>query len=145
MTTIDTTPTRTSGRLRGILLATLSGAVVASIANAIVATAALAAGADPAIQGLTPPAYITFTILGVLVGAIGWTVVGRARAGKRILTVLVPVVLLLSLIPDVALAVTAGSAGVVTAAVALGIMHVVTVAVAVPVYRAFLPLTPRER
>ena len=58
---------------------------------------------------------------------------------------LVPVVLLLSLIPDVALAATAGSAGVVTAAVALGIMHVVTVAVAVPVYRAFLPITPRKR
>jgi hypothetical protein len=145
MTTIDSTPSRTTGTTRGILLSTLLGGAVASVANAIVALAGLAAGADPAVQGLTPPAYITLSVLGVLVGAIGWTVVSRARSAKRILTVLVPLMLVLSLIPDVLLAVTAGSGAVVTAAVTLGIMHVVTVAVAVPVYNAFLPIRSNDR
>jgi hypothetical protein len=126
--------------VRGILLSTVLGGAVASAANAIVAFAGLAPGADPTLPGLTPPAFITLSILGVLVAAIGWTVVGRARSAKRILTVLVPTLLALSLLPDIALALTASSAAVVTAAVTLGIMHVVTVAVAVPVYRTFLPL-----
>ena len=136
MTTIESAEPRTKGRLRAILLSTVLVSVIASVANAIVAVAGLAAGADPAVQGLTPPAYITFTVLGALIGAIGWSILSRASQGRRLLTVLVPTVLVLSLIPDVALAATVG----VTAAVTLGIMHVVTVAVAVPVYRAFMPV-----
>ena len=139
-TTTESAPRVASLPVRGILLSTVLGGAVASIANAIVAFAGLSAGADPALPGLTPPAFITLSVVGVLVAAIGWTVVGRARSAKRILTVLVPVLLVVSLIPDVALALTATSAAVVTAAVTLGIMHVVTVAVAVPVFRAFLPL-----
>ena len=140
MTTTEPALRVASLPVRGILLSTVLGGVVASIANAIVAFAGLSAGADPALPGLTPPAFITLSVVGVLVAAIGWTVVGRARSAKRILTVLVPVLLVVSLIPDVALALTATSAATVTAAVTLGIMHVVTVAVAVPVFRTFLPL-----
>ncbi len=140
MTTTESAPRVASLPVRGVLLSTVLGGAVASIANAIVAFAGLSAGADPSLPGLTPPAFITLSVLGVLVAAIGWTIVGRARSAKRILTVLVPVLLIVSLIPDVALALTATSAAVVTAAVTLGIMHVVTVAVAVPVFRTFLPL-----
>ena len=145
MTTIDSASARTEGTTRGIILSTLLGGAVASVANAIVAFAGLAAGADPAIQGLTPPAYITLSVLGVLAGAIGWNVIRRARSAGRILAVLVPVMLVLSLIPDVLLAVSSGDGAVVTAAVTLGIMHVVTVAVAVPIYRAFLPIRNADR
>ena len=140
MTTIDSTAPASKGSVRGVLLSTLIAGVVASVANAIVAWAGLAAGADPAVMGLTPGAYVTFSVLGVLVGAIGWALIRRAPKARTILTVLVPVVLLLSLIPDVALAVTGGTAAATTAAVTLGIMHVVTAAIAVPVYRVFLPL-----
>ncbi len=143
MTTTESAPRVASLPVRGILLSAVLGGAVASIANAIVAFAGLSAGADPALPGLTPPAFITLSVIGVLGGAIGWTVVSRTRTAKRNLTVLVPGVLGLSLIPNVLLAVTAGTAAVVTAAVTLGIMHVVTVVVAVPVYREFLPL-PRS-
>jgi len=139
MTMTESTPRTANGRLRGVLLSTLVGGVIASIANAIVAFAGLAAGADPALPGLTPGAYITFTIVGILIGAIGWALIGRARAAKRILAVLVPVVLVLSLIPDVAIA-ASGTTAAMTAGITLGIMHLVTVAVAIPVYRVFLPL-----
>ena len=140
MTTTESAPRVASLPVRGILLSTLLGGAVASIANAIVAFAGLSAGADPTLPGLTPPAFITLSVMGVLVGAIGWTVVSRTRSAKRNLTVLVPLVLGLSLLPNVLLAVTAGTSAVVTAAVTLGIMHLVTVAVAVPLYRTFLAL-----
>ena len=145
MTTTATSQPHRTRRVRGVLLSTLVGGVIASVVNALVALVALAAGADPSTQGLTPPAYITFTIVGVLVGAIGWMLIGRARSAGRILAVLVPVVVLVSLIPDIALALGATNSGGVTAAVALGIMHVVTAAVAVPVYRVFLPLAKRPQ
>jgi hypothetical protein len=141
MTTIAAPSARMTGNARGVLLSTVIGAVVASIANAVVAIAGRAAGADPAIQGLTPPAYITFTVIGVLAGAIGWALIRRTRSAARTLTILVPVILVLSLIPDVALAMSAGSSGIVTAAITLGVMHVVTVAIAVPIYRKFLPIS----
>ena len=134
----DTLP-RTRGTARGIALSTLIAGIIASILNAVVAIVALMLGADSAVQGLTPGAYVTFTIVGVLIGAIGWALIRRTRSAKRVLSVLVPVVLVLSLIPDVALAAAGGSAALI-AGIALGVMHVVTVAVAVPVYRAFLPL-----
>lgn len=138
MSLTETAP-RTGGRVRGVLLSTLIAGAIASALNAVVALVSLAAGADPAVQGLTPGAYITFTVVGVLVGAIGWTLISRARSARRILAVLVPVVLLVSLIPDAALALAGGSAALI-AGIGLGVMHVVTVAVAVPVYRKLLPL-----
>ncbi|WIB67410.1 DUF6069 family protein [Curtobacterium sp. MCBD17_035] len=138
MSTIDTT-TRRPSRVRGVLIATVLAAVIGSIANAIIAVSALAAGADTAVQGLTAPAYVTFTVVGVLVGAIGWALISRTRSAGRVLAILVPVVLVLSLIPDVLLAVS-GDSPMMTAGVALGIMHLVTTAVAVPLYRTFLPI-----
>jgi hypothetical protein len=139
MTTTESTSRSATGRFRGVLLSTLVGGAIASIANAIVAFAGLAAGADPALPGLTPAAFITFTVAGILIGAIGWALIRRTRAAKRILAVLVPVVLALSLIPDIAIAGT-GTSAATTAGITLGVMHLVTVAVAIPVYRTFLPL-----
>lgn len=140
ISSIDSTPPPAKAGTGRIVLATVLAAVFASVANGLVALAGVAAGADPATTGLTPPAYITFTVLGVLVGAIGWRLVGRARAAKRILLVLVPLVLVLSLIPDLLLWLTAGEPAARTAAVTLGVMHVATAAVAIPIYLRVLPL-----
>ncbi|HWR85519.1 MAG TPA: DUF6069 family protein [Rhodoglobus sp.] len=123
-----------------ILLA--AAIAVASAANAVVALAAVAAGATMPFGPLQPGAYITFTVVGVLAGYAGWSVVRRlVPQPARLLRVLVPVVLVLSWIPDVIVAI----AGFIpntsaTGAVGLALMHAVVVAVAVPVYQRIAPV-----
>jgi hypothetical protein len=126
---------RTRRRSRTTLL--LIGAIVAAvILNAVVAMVAIAAGAPSTYGPLTFPAYTLFTIAGVLVGWAGWSLVQRrARNPRRTLTVLVPIVLVLSFIPDLLLLafgfIPGTTAG---AAIALMVMHLVVVGVAVPAY-----------
>jgi hypothetical protein len=79
--------------------------------------------------------------LGVLAGAVGWQIVRRrATRPAAVLRWLVPAVVALSLIPDIA--VGAGSSpGVSWGAVsALMLMHLTVAATAVVVYRRFMPL-----
>jgi hypothetical protein len=129
------TPTErpsTRSRMRaGIIL--LAAAVVAILLNAVVAAVA---GAPSGYGPLTPPAYGLFTVLGLGIGWLGWRLVlSRARDPRRTLSVLVPVVLVASFIPDILLLVLRFIPGTTTsAAVALMAMHVVVVLVAVPAY-----------
>lgn len=59
----------------------LTIAVGAGILNTLIAAAARALGADTAaIPGLTPPAYLTFTVIGTVLGTVGWSVVRRYAA-----------------------------------------------------------------
>ena len=75
--------------------------VAASVVNAVIAQIALALGADSSFTPLTPGAYVFLTVIGVLLALAGWAVVRRVSARPaRVLRVLVPVVLLLSFIPD---------------------------------------------
>lgn len=123
---------------RAIATATVVASVIAIIVNAIVSLVAQALGADPAVfRGLVPGAYILFTVVGVLIGAIGWHII-RTRAARpsALLRWLVPTVVVVSLIPNVLVGISVGWLG----ASALGLMHIVVAAVAVPVYRRFLPL-----
>jgi hypothetical protein len=115
---------------------------VAGIANAIIAFSALAAGASSAYPPLMPPAFLTFTAIGVGVGYLGWRIVRRMfERPARVLRVLVPVVLVLSWVPDVILAITGFIPGTtVTGALGLALMHAVVVAVAVPVYARIAPV-----
>lgn len=124
--------------IRAIATATAVASIGAIIANAIISQAAQALGADPTIfRGLLAPAYILFTVVGVLVGAIGWNIIrNRAERPAALLRWLVPVVVLVSLIPNVLAGFSLGWLG----ASALGLMHIAVAAVAVPVYRRFLPL-----
>ncbi|MER5554673.1 DUF6069 family protein [Streptomyces sp. NPDC002793] len=124
----------------------LAGAVVAScLANTLVAVIALAAGASDNFQPLQPGAYISFTVLGVLIGAAGWALVRRRPNASRLLSILVPVVVVVSFVPDLAMLVSdytpdADATGV----VALLLMHVVVAVISVLVYRRALPVHYRD-
>jgi hypothetical protein len=130
------------GAATGRIALTLVVAVAITIAlNAVVAAIAGAAGATPGYGPLTFPAYGLFTALGFIAGWFGWTlIVRRAARPAALLRVLVPVVLVLSFIPDVVLLITGFIPGTTAvAAVALMVMHVIVVAIAVPTYARLAP------
>lgn len=126
-------PSRSRLRAAGILAA---AAVVAVGLNAVVAAVAISLGAPTDYGPLTLPAYALFTVLGIAAGWAGWLIVlRRARDARRVLAVLVPVVTVLSLVPDVLLLTLRFIPGTTpAAAIALMVMHLVVVAVAVPAY-----------
>ncbi|GGC92346.1 hypothetical protein GCM10011512_19260 [Tersicoccus solisilvae] len=142
MPTVTTTANTGLARPAGLRTSViLIGAIVVAVAlNAVVAAVAVAMGAPTGYGPLTVPAQATLTVIGVVVGWLGWRLVDRRarRRGQepaRILSVLVPVVVVLSFVPDVLLLVTRFVPGTTTGAVlALMVMHVVVAAVAVPAY-----------
>ena len=88
------------------------------------------------------PTYGTLTVIGAIIGAIGWHLIAtRSRNATRLLRTLVPTVLVLSLIPDLLLLAAADSVpGTTTAGVvALMLMHFGVAAAALPAYRRFTP------
>ncbi|KUN57756.1 hypothetical protein AQJ46_45915 [Streptomyces canus] len=131
-------------RPRGLVVAggLIGAAAVAVAINAIVAATAHAVGASDDFEALQLPAYAVLTVFGVLVAAAAWAII-RARSARpaRLLRTLVPVVLIVSLTPDIMVGVSDSrprtSWG---AVIALMVMHVVVAAVAVPAYRRLLPL-----
>jgi len=145
--TRDLAPTGTrppSDRTRLAVAGTLLAAVViASLIDAVIAVIAHAAGASNEFRPLMAPAFIAFTLIGILAGAAGWALVRRrARHPKALLARLVPIVLGLSFLPDLAMLVSsyephANAAGV----VGLLAMHAGVAAVAVLAYRRALPVT----
>ncbi|WP_241704227.1 DUF6069 family protein [Leifsonia shinshuensis] len=130
------TRTATHSGVGRITLILIGASIVAVALNALIATAATASGAPAQYGPLLPPAYASMTIVGVVIGWFGWRAVrARARNPRRTLAVLVPVVGVLSFVPDVVLLVTGFVPGTTGAAVlALMTMHVATIAVAVPSY-----------
>ena len=140
MTTHTQKPIATStGRTTALTL--IAAIAVTFAACWIIALAAVAAGAT-AFPPLTPYAFGTFVVIGVLVGHLGWRVVRRfAPAPRRVLQVLVPAVLALSFIPDVALLAIGFIPGTTVAgAIALMLMHLVVAAVVVPVSQRVAPV-----
>lgn len=128
---------RVASRPRLRTAAILVAAVIVTIAvNAVIAAVAIAAGAPSTYGPLTFPAFALFTTLGIAAGWAGWVLVHRrARDPRRTLRVLVPVLTLLSFVPDVLLLAFRFIPGTTTAGViALMLMHLVVVAVAVPAY-----------
>ena len=133
-----TTVTQTTDRTTRVLLGLGAAAVVAMLGNAVIATAALALDGGVAPVGLDPAAYLSASVAGVLIGTAGWALVRRFTARPAaVLRVLVPVVLVLTWIPDVA--VLLGGATVVNA-VALMLMHTVVATSAVAALRRVLPV-----
>jgi hypothetical protein len=135
-------PTRSSALAPSVgeVVVGLLGAAVVSIAvNALIA---LLAGkiipADVERKGLALAEYAPATVIGILLGTLGWYLVRRfAGDPRRVLRILVPVVVVLSWIPD--LGILAGGASVVNS-IALILMHVVVAAAAVPTLSRVLPL-----
>ena len=138
VTTAIAAPAR-AGRTVALLAA---AAAVAGLATTVIAFTARAVGAGDAFPPLQPNVYLPFVVLGLVAATGGWALV-RARAARpvRLLRVLVPVLTVLSLVPDVLLGATGFIPGAtVTGSVALGLMHLTVVGVAVPVLARALPL-----
>jgi hypothetical protein len=148
----NTTKTAAPSTNRTIFLATVFAAGVAIIANTIITLAGLAAGAavqtpgHMPITGLYPAFYVALSILGVLAGTVGWTLIGKyAKRPSRVLRVLVPVVWLLTLVPLISTGAQSGTPAVWTSMVTLILVHTVTVIIAVLVFVRMLPVTGRSR
>jgi len=146
MTTFDAaaaSPSATgSVSWKSTAIAAVTGAIGGVVINALIAWVFRGLLDVPAqFQPLTLPAYGTFTVIGAVLGAIGWHLIAtRSRRATRLLTWLVPTFLVLSLIPDVLLLTGDSQPGTTTAGVvALVLMHFGVAAAAVPAYRRFIP------
>jgi hypothetical protein len=116
MTTSTSTsaPTRRSAVSLGTALRTGAVAgVIAGVTNVV--TSAIARGplgASDDFVPLTAGPVVMWTMLGAIIGAVGWRLIVNTYAHSRaLLSTLVPTVLVLSLIPDVALLATDSVAG----------------------------------
>lgn len=137
----NTTGTRIPSRSRtAVLLA--AGAIVAVAANTVIAMAALAAGASSAFSPLLVFVYGPFTVVGLLAAYVGWRIVrSRSRNPRRVLAVLVPVLTVLSFVPDTFLALRGFIPDTsLTGVVALMLMHLVVVGTAVPLFARLGPV-----
>ncbi|MEV7978771.1 DUF6069 family protein [Streptomyces sp. NPDC086519] len=118
--------------------AVLAAIVVASIADTVISLIALAAGAPDDFQPLKAGSYIFLTAVGIVIGALGWTLVRKLSQDPQALTRwLVPAVVVVSFVPDILLFGAGGAIGV----GALLLMHVAVAVIAVFTYRKVLPLS----
>lgn len=126
------------GRTAVLVLAAL---VVVATATTLVSLAAIALGAEPDFGPLQPAAYLPYAIIGTLAALGGWVLVVRFVArSARLLRVVVPVLVGLSLIPDIALLVTGSIPGTTTVGVvALMLMHPLVAVAAVFTGRMIAP------
>ncbi|WP_045316989.1 DUF6069 family protein [Lentzea aerocolonigenes] len=136
------TSTRSAGLAptAGEVVVGLLGAAVLSVAVnfliVVVAGKFIPAGQER--MGLALGEFAPASVLGILLGTLGWYLVRRsARDPRRVLRVLVPVVVVVSWIPD--LGILAAGASVVNS-LALMAMHAVVAALTVPVLSRVMPL-----
>ena len=140
-----TVETITAGRTRtpaAVSLAIFTTGVAGVLASTVIAAIAHGAGVSHA---FLPLHFATFTVLIVfaaIAGALGWQLVrSRATNPSRLLARLVPLVLLLSFIPDVLIGITKAEAATTWGGVvALMTMHVFVATAAVGSYLHFLPV-----
>ncbi|CAL9592372.1 DUF6069 family protein [Streptomyces sp. NPDC090994] len=120
-------------------------AVVAVALNAAVAALAHAAGVSDDFEPLHLSDYALLTVVGVLAGAGGWALV-RARSARpaRVLRTWIPVILLVTFVPDILLGTSDEPGTSWGGVIALMVMHLIVAAVAVPAFRLLLPL-PGQR
>ena len=138
-------PVRRSGAL--VAGGLVAAAVLATALDAVIAAIAHAAGASHDFSPLKLPTFAALTVIGIFAGAAGWAIVRRRSAGpRRLLSRLVPAVLLVSFVPDVLVGASGKMAGTSWGAVAaLMAMHLVVAAVAIATYLRVLPLPNDER
>lgn len=116
-----------------VALTVLAAVAASAIATTLIALVARAVGAGDAFPPLQPAVYLTFAAAGTLAALGGWALVVRlVPRSARVLRVLVPVLVVLSLVPDVVLLITGFIPGATPGAVvALMLMHPVVAASAV--------------
>ena len=136
-----------SGSLRNVPtalafpLAVVAAVVVGALGTTVSAAIAHAAGVSHSFSPLHPGTYIAFIVLGVLGGAVGWQVIRvKSRQPARLLRTLVPVVVGLSFIPDIALGITGGFHATWGGVIALMAAHVVVAIAAVTSFATLLPV-----
>jgi hypothetical protein len=124
----------------------LVASVVASlIVELVIAAIAHGAGAYSDFAPLTFGALIRLTVLGLLIAVVVWELI-RRRAGDpvAVLRRLVPIVVVLSWVPDVVLGATHGEAHTTWGEVAaLMVMHLFVAAIGVGLFSQLLPLRRR--
>jgi Family of unknown function (DUF6069) len=127
-------------------LSIVIGAAFAIAADAAIAAVAHAAGVPVQFSPLHPASYIALTIVGVLAAGLAWSLIrARAKDPFRILTVLAPVVVAASLIPDLAVGVTKAEAATTWGGVfALMSMHLAVTAIAVTAFAILMPVRRRD-
>lgn len=142
MTATQTLSKESSTRRRTVILTVTVGIVVAIAASTIDAYAAYAAGSSTSFAALRPAIFAPFVAIGVVAAYLGWSIIRRRAAHPaKVLRILVPVLFVLSFIPDVILLITAFIPGAsLTGVVALAIMHLIVVAVAVPLCMRLAPV-----
>jgi hypothetical protein len=125
-------------RLRRIAAAAAAAAIGSAIAAVLVGVIGQAAGA-PSVKELSAGGLATLAVAGVVIATLAWAWIGSRVDGRRLLSVLVPAVLVLSFIPDIALGLT----GTTWSAVAtLMTAHAAVFAVTIPALIHWLP--PRD-
>ena len=141
-----TAPPRSSHRRKmsttaALPLAIVAAAAVGALGTTVIAAIAHGAGVTHSFSPLNPGAYIALIVLGVLGGAIGWQAV-RARAAEpaRLLRTLVPVVLLLSFIPDITIGILGSDHATWGGVIALMAAHVLVAGAAVTSFATLLPV-----
>ncbi len=124
------------------VVAIIGAAVVSTAVNSAVAALAHGAGAPHGFRPLEFATYTGLTVVGVIAATVGWLVVrSRSRQAARTLRVLVPAVLLLSFIPDIAVGVSKSQPHTTWGGViALMIMHLVVAVAVVLALRTMLPV-----
>ena len=143
MSTPPSASTRSRGVTTGTALKTGAAAgAIAAVAN--VAVSAIARGpfdASDEFVPLTPGPIVMWTILGAVIGALGWRLIVSKKAdSSALLAKLVPTVLVHSFLQELALLATDTMHGQSTAGVlALMVMHVLTAAIVVTGYRRSMP------
>ncbi len=143
-----TTQTLT-GKLAGLgtaarlVIAVVGAVVVATVANAIIAAIAHGAGVSHAFVPLQFGTYTGLTVLGTLLGGLGWTIVrSRSTNAAALLRRLVPAVLLVSFVPDIAIGASHSEAHTTWGGVAaLMVMHLAVGASAVAAFVTALPVS----
>ena len=115
--------------------------VVAVLLDTVISLVARAAGASDDFKPLQFPAYTGLTVIGMLAGTAGWALIRRVAAHPAgVLRRLVPTVLVVSFIPDIALLVGGEDGASVGSVLALVLMHVCVAAVLVTALRRALPV-----
>ena len=125
-----------------ILLAALSVYVLANLLCLAVASITLRAGASEQFPPLAPTTFGVHVILASIAGSLAWSVVRRqAPDPHRVLSVLMPAVVLVSLAVDATLGLTRTLPGTTWTGIAgLMVMHLVTMGCVVMANQYFFPV-----